>query len=72
MTADSVEMTQRKGKLIVHAISGKGEKYREVPLNGESRRALREYLAVRPKVAGDRFFIGQRGPLTESGIWRIW
>jgi site-specific recombinase XerD len=71
LTLDDVKMTQRKGKIIVHAVSGKGEKYREVPLNAETRRALREYLAARPKIASDRLFIGQRGPLTESGIWRI-
>jgi len=67
----SVKMTQRKGKAVVQATLGKGEGYREVPLNTETHRALREYLAVRPKFASDRFFIGQRGPLTESSIWRI-
>ncbi|MCS7227276.1 MAG: tyrosine-type recombinase/integrase, partial [Gloeomargarita sp. SKYB31] len=50
---------------------GEGEKYREVPLNGEARRAVVEYLAVRPKVADDRLLVGRRGPLTESGVWRI-
>jgi len=71
LTLSNVEMTERKSKVVVHATSGKGEKYREVPLNAETRRVLREYLAVRPKVTSDRLFIGQRGPLTESGIWRI-
>ncbi|MBC7227758.1 MAG: tyrosine-type recombinase/integrase [Thermoflexales bacterium] len=64
-----VEVTERRGRVVVRR--GKGEKYREVPLNGEARRAVLEYLAVRPKVADDRLLIGRRGPLTESGVWRI-
>lgn len=64
-----VEVTERRGRVVVRM--GKGEKYREVPLNGEARRAVVEYLAVRPKVADDHLLIGRRGPLTESGVWRI-
>jgi site-specific recombinase XerD len=42
-------------------------------LNAETRRALREYLKVRPATRNDEraVFVGQRGPLTESGVWRI-
>lgn len=57
---------ERSGKVIVRA--GKGRKYREVPLHREARRALRDYLAVRPVGKGDRVFLGQRGPLSERGI----
>lgn len=63
-----VEMSERKGRISVY---GKGDRYREVPLNAEARRALKEYLAVRPASAAPQVFIGQRGPLTESGVWRI-
>jgi site-specific recombinase XerD len=54
-----VETSERKGTLVVR--SGKGAKYRAVPLNVDARRALAEYLAVRPVVADDRLFIGTRG-----------
>lgn len=42
---DDIEMSKRKGLLKVR--SGKGEKYREIPLNSDARRAISEYLAVR-------------------------
>ena len=32
-----------------------------VPLNADARRAISDYLAVRPKVVDDHLFIGQRG-----------
>lgn len=64
-----VEISERRGRVVVRM--GKGEKYREVPLNAEARRALQEYLAVRPTVADDRLLVGRRGPLTASGVWRI-
>lgn len=63
-----LQLSPRKGKLIVR---GKGEKVREVPLNGEAREALREWLSARPAAPDDRLFIGRRGPLTPSGVWRI-
>ena len=50
---------------------GKGGRYREVPLNAEARRALRAYLEVRPTVPAAALFIGERGPLTAGGVYRI-
>ena len=50
---------------------GKGRKQRTVPLSREARRLLNEYLAVRPPVATDRVFVGERGPLTEDGLRSI-
>jgi site-specific recombinase XerD len=47
---------------------GKGNKQRWVPLPLPVRRALQIYLETRPPVASSRVFIGERGPLTESGI----
>lgn len=64
-----VEIGERKGKVTVR--SGKGEKYREVPLNAEARWALAGYLAVRPTTADGHLLVGRRGPLTISGVWRI-
>jgi site-specific recombinase XerD len=54
-----VEISERKGVLTVR--SGKGSKYRQVPLNNDVRRALSSYIEVRPATTGDYFFISQRG-----------
>lgn len=54
-----VTIRERSGLVIVR--SGKGAKYREVPLNVDARRVMSDYLAVRPSVVDDRVFIGQRG-----------
>jgi integrase/recombinase XerC len=63
-----VALSERKGKIVVR---GKGDKVREVPLNAEAREALREWMAARPSVPEDALFIGRRGSLTPSGVWRI-
>ncbi len=42
-----VQLSERKGSLLVQ--NGKGEKQRNVPLNAEARKALQEWLAVRPQ-----------------------
>ncbi len=72
LTLDDMELKPRSGKLIVR--SGKGEKFREIPLNAEARRSLSEYIPVRPHPAqanDDHLFIGQRGEaITSSGVWR--
>src|SRR5215208_1590538 len=54
-----VETSERKGSLTVR--SGKGGKFRVLPLNVDARQAITSYLKVRPKVPDDHLFIGQRG-----------
>src|SRR3954463_2604860 len=54
-----VETSERKGSLTVR--SGKGSKFRVLPLNVDARQALIAYLKVRPTVSVDHLFIGQRG-----------
>jgi len=54
-----VEASERKGTLTVR--SGKGSKFRVLPLNVDARRAIASYLDVRPTVSADQLFIGQRG-----------
>src|SRR5215212_2267435 len=54
-----VEASERKGALAVR--SGKGGKFRVLPLNVDARRAIAGYLEVRPKVPDDHLFVGQRG-----------
>ena len=53
-----VEMSERKGQVTVR---GKGTKVRTIPLNAEIRKALRDYLAKRPKVQHDALFVNQKG-----------
>lgn len=50
---------------------GKGNKSREVPITPQASAALREYLEKRPKNAYKKLFLGERGPLTPSGAFRV-
>jgi len=61
---DALRLGERSGTFRF----GKGSKERWVPLPLPARRALQAYLETRPPVASSRVFIGERGPLTESGI----
>lgn len=62
-----VAVSERKGEVLVRG--GKGDKDRTVPLNNDVRRALSAYIEVRPTVAGDHLFVGQRGePLQPQGV----
>jgi len=54
-----VDISERKGTLTVR--SGKGGKFRALPLNVDARRAITGYLEVRPTSSDDHLFIGQRG-----------
>ena len=53
-----VTLDDRKGSVVVR--EGKGTKRREVPLNSRIRKALLDYLRVRPDVEGEDLFLGQR------------
>src|SRR5215216_5532641 len=53
-----LDVGERHGRLTVR--SGKGSKYREVPVNADARRAVAQYLAVRPRVADDHLFLSQK------------
>lgn len=59
LNMDDVTLGERSGKVVVR--SGKGGKYREVPLNTAARRGLRRYLVVRPQGGNDGLFLNQRG-----------
>jgi len=61
---DALQLGERSGTFRF----GKGNKQRWVPLPLPVRRALQAYLETRPPVPSNRVFIGERGPLTESGI----
>lgn len=67
LSKKDVELTDRKGKLIVR--QGKGGRYREIPLNSMAREAINEWIKVAP--TGDALFAGKRGDrLTPSGVYR--
>jgi site-specific recombinase XerD len=62
LDVDDVKMTARKGLVIVR--SGKGDAYREVPLNALVRQVLEEWIGERAKRAPDgerAFFLGRGG-----------
>jgi site-specific recombinase XerD len=70
LTLDDIEISERKGTLIVR--SGKGNKYREVPLAIEARKAISDYLEVRPAGKSKQLFLGQRGSLrTTDAVWKL-
>jgi site-specific recombinase XerD len=59
---NDVTMDERKGTVVVR--EGKGTKRREVPLNSRVRKALLDYIQVRPDGERAEMFLGQR----EEGI----
>ncbi len=62
-------LNKRSGSVQVH---GKGNKYREVPLNTTARNALQEYLVVLPKDSGYLFPSEKTGQaLTERAVGYI-
>jgi integrase/recombinase XerC len=61
-----IVIAERKGNLTVR--NRKGEKYREIPLNKESRNAFNA-IDYKQHVGSDRpVFLGQRGSLTPRGV----
>jgi site-specific recombinase XerD len=64
-----VQISERKGKVIVR--SGKGGKQRVVPLNGQARQMLSQWLLHRPPVDIDALFVGQRnGAVSARSVQR--
>jgi len=69
LTLEDAEISERKGLVTVR--SGKGQKYREVPLGNEARKALSAYLEVRPEIGREEIFLGQRGSLSSEAVRRV-
>ena len=71
MELSDVDITDRKGTVTIR--SGKGNKYREIPLNKDARNALTAYIEHgRPSdVASNKLFIGQRGALNRNAVYKI-
>jgi site-specific recombinase XerD len=61
-----VEIGERSGRV---KITGKGRRYREVPLHVNARHALADWLELRPEgEETDHFFVGKGGPMTPPGV----
>ena len=73
IAVDDVSISARKGMLVVR--SGKGDAYREVPLNASSRKAVDDWLKDRGKPTGDDqrgLFVGPRGlRITPRSVDRV-
>jgi integrase/recombinase XerC/integrase/recombinase XerD len=70
LNREDIEISDRKGRVIVQ--HGKGNKYREVPLNVDARRAIEDYLANGRKNGSPFLFTTQRsGQATTRGIQHI-
>ncbi len=61
---NDVILEERKGSVIVR--EGKGTKRREIPLNMKARKALFDYLAMRPDISSNDLFLGQRNEGVQS------
>jgi len=67
-----VQLTERKGSLLVR--NGKGGRQRNVPLNSQARKALQEWLAVRPETNCEYVWVAVEAEaegLSGRGIQRI-
>jgi site-specific recombinase XerD len=64
-----VRVTARTGVLTV--TRGKGAKPRQLPLNADARRALMRLGYEAHAGSAAPVFVGQRGPLTPSGVQRL-
>lgn len=61
-----IKITTRKGRLIVR--SGKGGKFREIPLNKDARQVLKDLGYSKNRGKKEAVFMGQRGPMTPRGV----
>jgi site-specific recombinase XerD len=69
LTIHDIEVSERKGVVTVR--HGKGSKYRQIPLNKDIRKAIQEYLQVRPNEGGALFISQKGGGLASNAIWKI-
>ena len=68
-----VQIGDRKGQIIVRR--GKGRKQRTIPLNAEARKALQEWMDVRPQGSGDFLWVAvesdSEGALSSRSVQRV-
>ena len=69
LNLSDVEMSEQKDSLTV---TGNRNKQRKVPLNADARKALRQWLEVRPDVESEALFLGRGGvPLSVRGVQKV-
>ena len=66
---DDIVATPKNAHIIIR--DGKGGKYREIPIVGEYKKLLIDYMEHRPSSDSNKLFIGNRGTLTENGVYKI-
>jgi site-specific recombinase XerD len=59
-------INERSGTVIFR--NGKGNKQRQCPLPLPARKAVQDYLEIRPPVQSANLFVGERGPLSDKGV----
>lgn len=69
LKVEDIELSERKGLMRIQ--HGKGNKYREVPLNAVARKALTNYLERRGFPKSGYLFVGQRGKMTPGGVYKV-
>jgi integrase/recombinase XerC len=70
LNVDDVLVSARKGKLVVRF--GKGDAYREIPLNAEARRALRAWTESRGQTEQPALFLNKRGGrLSTRSVYKL-
>jgi len=72
MRLGDVQLSERKGSLLVQ--NGKGSKQRTIPLNAEARKALQEWLAIRPQTESETVWLaveGEQDGLSGRAVQRI-
>jgi integrase/recombinase XerC len=62
---NDIQISERKGSVLVRR--GKGNKERSVPLNSEARKAIQDWLAIRPQVSDTFIWIAVEAS-AEDGI----
>lgn len=60
-----ITLTDKKSQIRV---IGKGSVNRAIPLNSDAKKAIEDYLEVRPKTDLDNLIIGQRGAYSRNAI----
>ena len=66
---DDIVATPKNAHIIIR--DGKGGKYREIPIVGAYKKLLIDYMEHRPSSDSNKLFIGNRGTLTENGVYKI-
>ena len=64
LKVSDILLDERKGSVVVR--EGKGTKRREIPLNIRARKAILDYLRLRPEVENEYLFLGQQNEAIKS------